>query len=79
MKLRHLILVAAFAVPLPAFADQVSFTGETTADQTLLVDTLNTVARLGPARFKCPTVEAVKAQVLPKTLGHHRIEWVNQI
>ncbi|GAB3361456.1 hypothetical protein GCM10027430_35410 [Lysobacter tyrosinilyticus] len=61
------ILATALAASLPASADQVRFTGKTTADQTLLVDTLNTVARLGPARFNCPTVEAIQVQVLPES------------
>ena len=65
MTLRVLIISAALAFSRPAAADQVRFTGQTTADGTLIVDTLNTVARLGPARFNCPTVEAVQAQILP--------------
>ena len=66
MYFAKLIVAAAIAVSVPAHADQVRFTGQTTADQKLLIDTLNTVARLGPARFDCATVEAVQAQVLPK-------------
>ena len=69
MQLKQLFAVAVLAASLPAHADQVRFTGQTTADQTLLVDTLNTVARLGPARFQCSTVEAVEAQVLPESFS----------
>ena len=69
MHLKLLVAVAALAASLPAQAEQVRFTGQTTAGQTLLVDTLNTVARLGPAQFQCPTVEAVEAQVLPKSFS----------
>ena len=69
MKLPQFIAAAALAVSLPALADQVRFTGQTTANETLLVDTLNTVARLGAARFKCPTVAAVDAHVLPKSFA----------
>ena len=67
MKLQVFIFVAALACSLPAAADQVRFTGQTTADGTLVVDTLNAVALLGPARFNCPTVEAVEAKILPKS------------
>lgn len=67
MKLRALAFLSVLAVTLPAAADQVRFTGQTTASGPLIADTLNTVALLGPARFNCPTVEAVQAQVLPKT------------
>jgi hypothetical protein len=67
MRLQTFIFTTALAVSLSASADQVRFTGQTTADQMLAVDTLNTVARLGPARFNCPTVEAVEAQVLPES------------
>ncbi len=69
MQLKQLIAASALLVSLPVAADQVRFTGQTTANQTLLVDTLNAVARLGPARFECPTVEAVEAQVLPKSFA----------
>lgn len=69
MRLQTLAFAIAFAVSLPAVADQVRFTGQTTADQTLVVDTLNTVAKLGPARFNCPTVEAIEAHVLPKSFS----------
>lgn len=64
-----LVLAAALALPQPAMAQQVRFTGVTTADETLLVDTLRMVARLGPSRFDCPTVEAVEAQVLPASFS----------
>jgi hypothetical protein len=69
MHLKQLIAVAALAASPLAHADQVRFTGQTTADQTLLVDTLNTVARLAPAKFQCPTVEAVEAQIMPKSFA----------
>jgi hypothetical protein len=67
MRLQTTIFIATLAARFPASADQVRFTGQTTADQTLVVDALNTVARLGPSRFSCPTVEAVKVQILPKS------------
>lgn len=69
MKVHTLILSAVLAFSLPAFAQQVRFTGDTTANQTLLVDALRMVALLGPGRFNCPTVEAVEAQVLPESFS----------
>jgi hypothetical protein len=69
MTARTLVLATALALSLPAFAQQVRFTGETTANETLLVDTLRTVALLGPGQFSCPTVEAVDAQVLPESFS----------
>ncbi len=69
MTVRTLILAAALVLSLPAFAQQVSFTGDTTANETLLVDTLRTVALLGPGQFSCPTVEAVEAQILPESFS----------
>lgn len=69
MTPRALVLTAALSLSQPAFAQQVRFTGETTANETLLVDTLRTVALLGPGRFSCPTVEAVEAQVLPESFS----------
>ena len=67
MRFQTLILMVALALSLPVSAQQVRFTGQTSADDTLVVDALNTVALLGPSRFDCPTVEAVEAQVLPKS------------
>ena len=69
MAVRMLILATALALSLPAFAQQVRFTGDTTANETLLLDTLRTVALLGPGQFNCPTVEAVEAQVLPESFS----------
>jgi len=69
MRTRTLILTSVLALSLPAFAQQVSFTGQTTANDTLLVDTLRTVALLGPGQFNCPTVEAVEAQALPESFS----------
>lgn len=68
MRIRVLSFLAALAFSLPAAADQVRFTGKTTANERLIADTLNTVAVLGPSRFNCPTIEAVEAQPLPKSL-----------
>ena len=67
MKIRVLSFLSALAICLPAAADQVRFTGQTTATEKLITDTLNTVAVLGPSRFNCPTIEAVEAQILPKS------------
>jgi len=69
MITRTLVLTAALALSLPAYAQQVSFSGDTTATVELLVDTLRTVALLGPGQFDCPTVEAVEAQVLPQSFS----------
>jgi hypothetical protein len=66
MRTHAFIFAAALALSLPATAGQVRFTGHTTANGTLVVDTLRAVATLGPGRFSCPTVEAVEAQVLPE-------------
>jgi len=67
MRRKILVLSAALAFAFPAAADQVRFTGQTTADRTLTVDALNSVALVGRAQFNCPTVEAVDAHVLPKS------------
>jgi len=69
MAVRILVLAVMLALSLPALAQQVRFTGDTTADETLLVDTLRAVALLGPAQFNCPTVEAVDARVLPESFS----------
>ena len=69
MTTRMIILVAALTLASPALAQQVRFTGDTTAGESLLVDTLRTVAQLGPGRFNCPTVAAVEAQVLPASFS----------
>lgn len=75
MANRAWLLSGILMLSLPAFAQQVRFTGDTTANQTLLVDTLRTVALLGPGQFNCPTVEAVTSQVLPASFSppgsHH--------
>lgn len=68
MKLLQLLAAASVAVSLPAVADQVRLTGETTAGKTLAVDTLKTVASLGP-RFHCASLDAVEAHVLPKSFS----------
>lgn len=64
---RHLAATLLLALPVSAAAQSVRFTGTTTADEVLLVDTLRSLATLGPALFDCPTVEAVEASVLPGT------------
>lgn len=69
MTARTLVLAVALSLSHPALAQQVRFTGDTTANETLLVETLRTVALLGPSQRSCPTVEAVEAQVLPESLS----------
>lgn len=61
MNLRACVFSAITALALPAAADQVHFTGQTTASRTLIVDTLHNVILLGQGRFNCPSVEAVEA------------------
>ena len=69
MTTQILVLATALVLSLPAYAQQVRFTGDTTANEKLLVDTLRTVALLGPGQFNCPTVDAVEAQVLPESFS----------
>ena len=68
MNFRIFLLAAALVASLPATATQVRFTGPTTADSTLTMDTLRNVALLGPGQLSCPTVEAVEVQeILPES------------
>jgi hypothetical protein len=65
-RLQVLAFVTALAISSPASATRVQFTGESTADETLTVDTLRHIALFG-SRFSCPSVDAVEAQILPKS------------
>ena len=49
----------------PARADQVHFTGETTASAVLIKDTLQTIAQYGYSLRRCPAPSAVEAKILP--------------
>jgi hypothetical protein len=58
-------LVALVLIALNAHADQFRFTGNTTAGNTLIGDTLRQVLAIGQARFSCPTPDKAEAEVLP--------------
>ena len=66
IRLEVLAFITALAISLPASATQVLFTGESIADETLTVDALRHIALFG-SRFSCPSVDAVEAQILPKS------------
>jgi hypothetical protein len=59
-------LVAVLLIAMNAHADQFRFTGNTTAGNTLVGDTLRQVVAIGEAKFKCPTPEKAEAEVLPE-------------
>ena len=66
----HAILSAALAASVlaaPAHADQVRFTGQTTADDLLVRDTVQYILKFGYAAWNCPTLEAVEAVILPSS------------
>jgi hypothetical protein len=60
-------LFAVVLIAMTAHADQFRFTGNTTAGNTLIADTLRRVVAIGEAKFKCPTPDKAEAEVLPKT------------
>lgn len=61
---RLMYLTVAMAVPEPALADQVRFTGNTTADVTLIKDALHNILLYGNATDHCATLESVEAKIL---------------
>jgi hypothetical protein len=56
-----LLLIAATAQA------QVHFTGQTTADVTLIKDVLGNIQLYGEATLKCATLESVTSEILPKS------------
>jgi hypothetical protein len=64
--MKHVLLAAAavFFGAAPATADQVRFTGNTTADTTLIRDALQNILLVGQAQLKCTSLEAVEATIL---------------
>jgi len=62
------IIIIFIFMCLPGFAsaDQVRFTGRTTADRTLISDTIRNVLFVGKARLNCSELGLVEAEVLPK-------------
>ena len=65
MRLLISAAVAAIFAAAPARADQVRFTGNTTADTTLIRDALQNILRFGYATQNCSSLEAVEATLLP--------------
>jgi hypothetical protein len=51
----------------PAWADQVHFTGQTTATPQLIKDTLQNILLFSHTTKKCDTLSAVESTILPKT------------
>lgn len=51
----------------PVLADQVHFTGATTADVTLIKDALHQILLYSNATEHCPTLEGVEAKILSPT------------
>jgi hypothetical protein len=64
MKAAFLMAIAALAFPQPANAEQVRFTGSTTADVTLIKDALHNILLYGVARDECSSLESVEAKIL---------------
>jgi hypothetical protein len=62
---RILVLLAAATIlaPYPAYADQIRFTGQTTADETLIQDALRNVMLIAAAEH-CTSLEGVQAKIL---------------
>ena len=54
----------SFLLAQPARADQVHFTGTTTASETLIRDTLQTILRTAYLRTRCAALSSVDAAIL---------------
>lgn len=65
MKVAFCAVFAVVFITTPASADQVHFTGETTADASLIKDTLQNIMRYAYAAQGCSAFGAVEASVLP--------------
>lgn len=66
--MRWRLLIAMLLIAAPgrfALADPVHFTGETTADTTLITDALRVLQRLAQDRLQCATLGAVRSEILP--------------
>jgi hypothetical protein len=59
-------LALLVSAPPAAPADQVHFTGETTAGEVLIRDTLQTIAQFAYSSRNCRSVSAVEARILPE-------------
>ena len=46
---------------------QVRFTGQTTADVTLIKDVLGNIQLYGEARLKCARIDSVSSEILPRS------------
>lgn len=60
-----LLIGLGFFVTAPAQADQVHFQGQTTANATLIKDTLQNILTFAHASKNCRTITAVDATILP--------------
>lgn len=58
------MLIAAWLSINPAVANQIRFTGQTTANELLIKDTLQNIARFGDA-LDCTNLNTVEAKVMP--------------
>ena len=65
MRIAGALGAMVLACSHPAMAQQVRFTGQTGADQTLLRDALQQLARHAYATLSCATLTAVSSTVLP--------------
>lgn len=59
------LALLTFVTGAPALADQVHFTGDTTVDEVVIRDALQTIARVAAARENCGTMSDVEASLLP--------------
>ena len=64
MKSALLLAIAALGLSQPARADEVRFTGNTTADVTLIKDALHNILLYGNAADQCSNLESVEAKIL---------------
>lgn len=67
--MKHIVALLIFAtsmfVPRIGTCDQLRFTGNTRADNTLIKDSLRNVKLIAQGKFGCQSIEAVEAEVLP--------------
>ena len=60
-----LLATATLIASTTGHCDQLRFTGNTRADVTLIKDALRNVQLIAQGKFKCQSIEAVEAEVLP--------------
>jgi hypothetical protein len=64
MKAAIAMAVASLGFSQPARADRVRFTGNTTADVTLIKDALHNIVLYRVAKDQCSSLESVEAKIL---------------